>query len=285
MPGCACGRQFNGLGNRCPQCAALHTLELEDGATAEDIRAVYLTLAKVWHPDRFESDATLRNKAEEKLKEINAAFHLLNSDGYGKSRTSASNPPPPPQPAKPASGQPRDSRTQDPRSAEKSAQRTMPTQPRQVNQRRPIPEALSLSRRMIRVAIVLAVISLAKYWWQTTRTSPISPPNNTSTSSNTTPVAQPPLVANKKQIAVHARLTPSAPTSSQGYFTVGSTRDEVLAVQGTPTVFSDSAFVYGYSTVFFQSGRVVSWDISSQNPLRVRMQAGQHLSQSRSDDR
>jgi hypothetical protein len=33
----------------------------------------------VWHPDRFSNDGKLRNRAEEKLKEVNAAFQHLNS--------------------------------------------------------------------------------------------------------------------------------------------------------------------------------------------------------------
>jgi outer membrane protein assembly factor BamE (lipoprotein component of BamABCDE complex) len=72
--------------------------------------------------------------------------------------------------------------------------------------------------------------------------------------------------------SLRARLAPAAGTSSHGYFTVGSTKDEVLAVQGTPTQFSDRVFSYGLSEVFFQSGRVVSWNISPLNPLKVQMQ-------------
>jgi curved DNA-binding protein CbpA len=36
-------------------------------------------LVKVWHPDRFPNDLKLRKKAEEKLKQVNAAFQHLNS--------------------------------------------------------------------------------------------------------------------------------------------------------------------------------------------------------------
>lgn len=38
-----------------------------------------------------------------------------------------------------------------------------------------------------------------------------------------------------------------ADSSARGYFTVGSTEDEVLAVQGTPDEFSDTKFGYGLS--------------------------------------
>ena len=44
------------------------------------------------------------------------------------------------------------------------------------------------------------------------------------------------------------------------YFTIGSSRDEVLAVQGTPTGFSYNTFEYGTSKVHFRGGRVASWE-------------------------
>lgn len=43
-------------------------------ATAEQTRAAYLTLVKTWHPDRFAAAPALAARAEEQLKEINAAY-------------------------------------------------------------------------------------------------------------------------------------------------------------------------------------------------------------------
>jgi hypothetical protein len=43
------------------------------------------------------------------------------------------------------------------------------------------------------------------------------------------------------------------------HFTLGSTKDEVLAIQGTPDRFTGDSFHYGTSDVFFQHGRVVGW--------------------------
>src|SRR5262249_5526717 len=45
----------------------------------------------------------------------------------------------------------------------------------------------------------------------------------------------------------------------RGYFTIGSTKDEVIAVQGTPDKSSETIFRYGSSRVDFQNGQVVSW--------------------------
>ena len=57
-----------------------------------------------------------------------------------------------------------------------------------------------------------------------------------------------------------------------GSFTVGSTKGEVAAIQGTPDSFTDTEFKYGFSTVYFQNGRVTRWDNWSLSPLRAKLQ-------------
>src|SRR5262249_9589638 len=58
---------------------------------------------------------------------------------------------------------------------------------------------------------------------------------------------------------------------TKGFFTVGSAiKDEVLGVQGTPSRFSDTHWMYGLSSVNFDNGRVTSWNSSPLNRLRVR---------------
>ena len=52
-------------------------LELEPGATLEDVKRSYRELVKVWHPDRFAGDPKLQRKAEEKLKQINFAYEWI----------------------------------------------------------------------------------------------------------------------------------------------------------------------------------------------------------------
>ena len=55
------------------------TLGVPPDATAETIRQAYLDLARVWHPDRFQSDERLRRIAQEHLREINEAWSILRS--------------------------------------------------------------------------------------------------------------------------------------------------------------------------------------------------------------
>ena len=52
-------------------------LDLEPGASPEEVKQAYRDMVKVWHPDRFGSDERLRGKAEEMQKEINLAFERL----------------------------------------------------------------------------------------------------------------------------------------------------------------------------------------------------------------
>ena len=60
------------------QQAALATLDLEPGASLEEIRTAYRDLAKVWHPDRYQHESErLRKRAEEQMKRITRAFEVL----------------------------------------------------------------------------------------------------------------------------------------------------------------------------------------------------------------
>ncbi len=60
--------------NRC-----IETLGLKPGASQEEVNQAYRDLVNVWHPDRFESNPRLQKKAEEKVKEINAAYEYIKS--------------------------------------------------------------------------------------------------------------------------------------------------------------------------------------------------------------
>ncbi|MEZ4700699.1 MAG: J domain-containing protein [Rhodothermales bacterium] len=69
-------------------------------------------------------------------------------------------------------------------------------------------------------------------------------------------------------------LEPSRPTSTK-YFSIGSTRDEVIAVQGTPDQYTERMFKYGHSTVSFENDRVVSYYPSAASPLKIKIDTGE----------
>lgn len=57
-------------------------LGVEEGASKEEIKIAYKKLVKKYHPDQY-SNNPLSDLAEEKLKEINEAYHYLMKDGKG----------------------------------------------------------------------------------------------------------------------------------------------------------------------------------------------------------
>ena len=56
---------------------ALRVLGLPPGASANEIKSAWRDLAKVWHPDRFQHDERLRQKAGDNLGRINEAYESL----------------------------------------------------------------------------------------------------------------------------------------------------------------------------------------------------------------
>ncbi len=54
-------------------------LDLEPGASPEEVHQGYLDLTWVWHPDRFAGHPRLQQKAHYKLQELNEAHARLRS--------------------------------------------------------------------------------------------------------------------------------------------------------------------------------------------------------------
>ena len=58
------------------QC--FQVLDLEYGASPQEVEKAYRTLSKVWHPDRFlKENPSLQQKSREKQREINQAYEQL----------------------------------------------------------------------------------------------------------------------------------------------------------------------------------------------------------------
>jgi curved DNA-binding protein CbpA len=70
---------------------------------------------------------------------------------------------------------------------------------------------------------------------------------------------------------MRVKLWPDAAVdTSLKYFSVGSTKNDVLVVQGTPTTLAQGKFAYGASEIYFQNNRVVSW---KNDPASVPLRA------------
>ena len=341
MDTCACGGIVNEGSTRCDRCAALQALGLEHGASSDDVKDAYRTLAKVWHPDRFPNDERLRRAAEEKLKDINSAYQLLTTSSdrqfryrpsQRRSSSRSSEPPPPKQPRSESQSTSRPSQQQssqpNPPRAEQQPHNARPTMASGVGSD---PWRFIRTRFFRTIVTVLVVVLVVKHPWvrhetTTVRSTPSTtssgnapfgdavegampgtsappvpaPPVATgvnpfnsfepeSTPSNTLPK---PLSSSKKVVSKagaiatvsggYARQSPPRPEQAVGvepttstirsrYFTVGSTKNDVLRIQGTPTEFSEDVFHYGLSTVSFNNGVVESWDILPGDPLKARL--------------
>jgi outer membrane protein assembly factor BamE (lipoprotein component of BamABCDE complex) len=55
----------------------------------------------------------------------------------------------------------------------------------------------------------------------------------------------------------------------EGVFNVGSSKDEVRLIQGTPVSETETVWDYGTSRVYFEHNRVVRWESSTLQPLHV----------------
>jgi hypothetical protein len=339
---CPCGKPTEDPGSQCARCVALRTLDLPFQATEDEIEEARHTFVKVWHPDRFQHDETLRKVAEEKMRAINAAHRFL---------TSAPTNAPKPQPAAA-------DKTQD----EPAPPHTFSNRWQHFWRSLPRPTTLlaiaavaaglcvtgflakeidsyltgapmlgehySNLKQLIAVRTHVAAGSTWGNAWQgVQRVTPekssavaVAPPKSEGTArrfrtdaphsprryeANAAPpehvklmpyitaglskaeviaiqgaptsTAEDKLTYGKTEFyfigdkltgwkidpastAARIRLWPDAAVDpSLQSFTLGSTKDQVLAVQGTPTLLSDNTFGYGGSEVYFQSDRVIGW--------------------------
>ena len=62
-------------------------LGVHKGATDEEIKSAYRRLARKYHPDNYSDDNPLKELAEEKMQEINAAYDAVQSERSGKKST------------------------------------------------------------------------------------------------------------------------------------------------------------------------------------------------------
>ena len=54
-------------------------LEIDSNASIDEAKQAYKDMVNVWHPDRFSNNLRLKKKAEDRLKEINKAYEMIQS--------------------------------------------------------------------------------------------------------------------------------------------------------------------------------------------------------------
>jgi hypothetical protein len=281
-------------------------------ATEAQIRKAYRLLVKVWHPDRFQSDQSLKEAAETKLKDVNAAFKFLTSTAAERGPW---RPPSRPFTGAPSSPPKEPPATPDPASKPSSnGAGTHFVIPDWIPRLRLWPTI----RFCFKAVAVLIAIVFCRYLWiafdapdptggdvarvydkgketilrglevpkrrfmdavehdlrrMDPRDSTATPPVIPQTSQAAPTVSEQTVPATPQNTSIqHLNRTPTAPPKTQSFITVGSTKAEVLAEQGIPTAASDEKFVYGKSELYFKSGSVIGWRIDPvASPLRVKL--------------
>ena len=258
-------------------------LDVEPGASREEVKRAYRELVRVWHPDRFAHDPALQQKAQEKLKQINLAYEQICNGGIeeprGRTASAESNATGAAENAG-SSGSGTSSNSSSGQQEEARRQST-PHQPPQTN----------WARRFVQFAVTVVIVTVLKAVFSTNEHT------NSRNVAYSVPYAQPGPVdhvfqppaaqskpetnddvgvveGNKVELAFTKTPEPYSPAASptgRDLFTVGSTKDEVLAVQGTPSKFTDTTLTYGLSDVFFTNGRVVSWNQYATSPLKAEL--------------
>ncbi len=299
---CACGITAEDNGTVCRRCAALRTLELRAGASEREIKAAYRMLVRVWHPDRFQGDKTLKDAADAKLKSVNTAYVYLTSASSMEDRREY---------ARDAS---QDAARQEPSTKDRSTA----SRPQTGKKAHYVSPARSTStwlfptlKILFRVAVVLLAILIGRYMWiafdlqdlsgeaatilgygkdsvlngldtpkrrflnaveQDLRRLDPSRPVPAALPQTDEPATASIPINDHSSIGRQQAKAPIAPRKIYPYITLGSTKEEVLEQQGTPTAFSENKLVYGHSELYFNNNSVVGWRIDPvSSPIRVKL--------------
>ena len=220
------------------------TLGVTPDTDWKTLRANYRRLIGRWHPDRFLTDASRKEIAEEHCRQITLAYQALREyrreHGVLPLAVSAS--------AAETRRQERDLGTLSdyPRPDGLAENATEQTTDKTLARRRP--------EHRHQVLIALAVLVAATYLVD--RDPEVAAPqNNQVTRPDPRNSTQSPAVERK-------------PTESAG-ISVGSTLGEVYSIQGIPTLTQDDTWYYGKSQIRFYQGKVISWKEHPDNPLRI----------------
>jgi hypothetical protein len=84
------------------QTECLQALGVTANASWPEVRQAYLDLVRVWHPDRFQGDPNLRDRAAQHLKRINEAYDTLKKSHLFYTAEPEPAPEPEPEPARQA---------------------------------------------------------------------------------------------------------------------------------------------------------------------------------------
>ncbi|MBW1975356.1 MAG: DnaJ domain-containing protein [Deltaproteobacteria bacterium] len=231
-------------------------LGLKPGATVEEIKRAYRRLAKEWHPDRLGPEASESSREEARLKfakitdayktVLNHARVMEQIKKHGSSFYSAESP----------------AGTESKVSSSEKVQRKAS---RDVKQ----PGAFFNTRAKV-MALLFSILLLSSFIVRDVmkRSGPryvfkhSSPPVHVRTESIMPQTGH--KIPGKNLPSVNEFMR------RRGFFSLGSTKQQVMAVQGPPDRVYGRAWYYGLSMLFFEGDRVVGYD-NFDGRLRIRL--------------
>jgi hypothetical protein len=228
-------------------------LGVPESATLEEMKEAYKDLAKVWHPDRFVENPRLQKKATERLTEINVAYETLLSYYERESAVSGEH------------------ESWQPFPAETPGETDAGSTPAHAGRHR-----FTIGVIIMFAAICVILSSLVYMDSRRKAKNVVSPPVVLIPDRPKTPepdgIGRTPKkssVDKAGQVKTRGTVPGRGLSSKKEHFTLGSSKDDVLVAQGTPTQISDNRWNYGFSYVEFEKGKVVRWHNSDENPLRT----------------
>jgi len=234
----------------------------------ETVRLAYKKQIRRWHPDKFQ-DPEQKSIAELRSKELNQAFQML--DEYYRENGAL----------------PHDNSSEaginlDDGNASSGAQMDTPYSTMQSGQfsiSNTDDTFQSNSRTGKKRTIVLFIVAVGMYFIFEPEITSLMGPSKKETLPGE---AQQSLIPENEFGHTNELLQPETsryagedsnykitPHGDSSLISIGSTKNEVLTIQGQPTRQTDASWEYGLSRIDFQNGRVVGWFESPMNPLRL----------------
>ncbi|MHB8066316.1 MAG: J domain-containing protein [Desulfobaccales bacterium] len=227
-------------------------MHLQPGASLAEVEKAHRDAAWLWHPDRFPHEPHIQEKARARIREINVAYQRLTTHLQEEAeRTPAAAPPG----ADAAPGE-----------------EASPAARTDFSQISALQNWIQEHATGLTVGLALAVALFLSPLLYSYLTTPAQPPASTAPEmASVAPGAgaiskAPPPAATPKAGAITGGQQLAAP---RRYFTLGSSQDEVWALQGPPQKIAGNTWKYGLSTVTFRNHRVISYLNISKN-LRVQ---------------
>jgi len=310
MNTCSCGILVEAKYKQCPRCEATQVLGVKADATEKDVRSAYHLLAKAWAPENFKDDQKLKEAAENKLKNVETAFYFLTSTSMELNRDERPSYVAQSNPLDGVSVDARSALSGVAANSQESA--LNPNAFSLLPSGEGIKTFAKIWPKLripLEITALAFALFMSGYLWTVIKAhnpgtaqaaidtvshlrggvkarketlldeikkdlQSLDPRESEQTADPQTvqPASQNVNPVQTGKIHPAARNAQSAAGIVKPYLTVGSTREEVLAQQGTPTAASEDKLVYGKSELYLKDGFVAGWRIDrASSPIRVKL--------------